>query len=344
MFYKIIEKQPKHWSEDEFRQFYDFLENQRLDYCPIIPKQTFEDFRLGLLEEPFDQVQRNFFAFDENDMPIGTLFFSHAKRPEDEKVNEVWIYVSTLKSHERKGIGKSLLSYAHKEAEKIGAEKINTYVENPESLGFAHKFGGVLSAEKNMKYLMLREANYGKAQEWIAELDVKNMNINLTFYDKIPDEVLGKFIDAFNQMNRDNPDVAQGLMEYEPWTVEQFKDALAKGEKRGVKRFLILAFDKNENIAGLTMIRTENTAPSSITQSLTGVSRDFRGKGLAKLLKAQMLMHIKENLPEFEVMTTWNNKRNEAMNHINIELGYKDAQPCFDCQFEVASLGKLLNN
>lgn len=342
MLYTITEKPPKHWSEKEFKQFYDFSEKLREENSPLIPGQTFEDFRSSMLDGPFNEVQKEFFAFDENEKPIGTLFIAYTKRPDNEKVNEIWVYVSTLKEYRRKGIGKSLLIRAQKEAEKIGAGKINSYVENPESLGFAQKFGGVISAKKNMKYLLLQDANYTKAQEWIVELGAKNNDISLRFFEKIPDELMGKFIEAFNKMNLDNPDVAQGLMEYEPWEAKRFREAEEKAEKRGLKRFMILAFDKDENIAGLTMIKTENSVPASIMQSLTGTMRSHRGRGLAKLLKAEMLKYIKLNLPNFVVMTTWNNQRNEAMNQINEELGYKDAQPCFDCQFDVTSLGKIL--
>jgi GNAT superfamily N-acetyltransferase len=296
-----------------------------------------------MLEVPSDKVQRVFFALDENQRPIGTLFIAYTIKPDNQKMNEIWIYISTLKAHQRKGIGKSLLTLEQKEAEKMGVGKINSYVENPESLGFAQKFGGAISAEKNMKYLLLREANYNKAQEWITHLSAKNNDICLKFFEKIPDELMDKFIDAFNVMNRDNPDVAQGLMEYEPWEAKQFREAEEKAEKRGLKRFTILTFNKDENIVGLTMIKTENSMPASIMQSLTGTVRSHRGRGLAKLLKAEMLMHIKSNLPGFVVVTTWNNKRNKAMNHINSELGYKDAQPCFDCQLEVTSLGKLFD-
>lgn len=343
MHHNIVEKPPKHWSEEEFKQFYDFSEKLRQENSPLIPGQTFEDFRSSMLDVPSDEVQREFFAFDENEKPIGTLFICYTKKPDNEKVNEIWIYVSTLKEHQRKGIGKSLLARAQEEAEKIGAGKINSYVENPESLGFAQKFGGVISAKKNMKYLLLQDANYTKAQEWIAELGAKNNDISLRFFERIPDELMDKFIEAFNEMNKDNPDVAQGLMEYEPWEAKRFREAEEKAEKRGLKRFMILAFDKDENITGLTMIKTENSVPASIMQSLTGTSRSHRGRGLAKLLKAEMLMYVKLNLPGFVVMTTWNNQRNEAMNHINSELGFKDAQPCFDCQFEVATLDRLLS-
>lgn len=339
MFHKIVEKPPKYWSDEEFRQFYDFSEKLREQNSPMIPGQTFEDFKGSMLDVPSNEVQREFFAFDENEKPIGTLFFCYMKKP-DEKVNEIWIYVSTLKAHQRRGIGKSLLACAQKEAAKMGAAKINTYIENPHSLGFAKKFGGVISAEKNMKCLNLKEASYAKAEEWIGQLGAKNKGFRMRFYEKIPDELMDKFIEAFNTINRDNPDIAQGLMEYEPWTAKHFREVEEKAEKRGLKRYVVLAFDEDENIAGLTMIKTENSVPASISQSLTGSVRPHRGKGLAKLLKAEMLLFVRLNLPEFEVMTTWNNQRNEAMNHINEQLGFKDAQSCFDCQFDVAELGK----
>lgn len=342
MLYAITEKPPKHWSEEEFVQFYNFSEKLREENSPMIPGQTFEDFRRSMLDVPSDEVQREFFAFDENGKPIGTLFIAYTIKPDNQKVNEIWIYVSTLKAHQRKGIGKSLLAHAQKEAETIGATKINSYVENPESLGFAQKFGGVISAKKNMKYLLLAGANYTRAQEWIALYGAKNSDICLKFFEKIPDELMDKYVTAFNAINRENPDYAQGLMEYEPLTAKQFREQEDNFEKRGLKRLNIIAMEGDE-IAGVTVIKTQNSNPLSIIQSLTGVIGYYRGRGLAKLLKAEMLMYIKLDLPDFVVITTWNNQRNEAMNHINSELGYKDAQPCFDCQFEVATLGKLLN-
>ena len=60
-----------------------------------------------------------------------------------------------------------------------------------------------------------------------------------------------------------------------------------------------------------------------IMQDLTGVLPEYRGRGLGKWLKAQMLFHIKENYPDTKVIVTGNADANAPMLSINERIGFK---------------------
>lgn len=60
-----------------------------------------------------------------------------------------------------------------------------------------------------------------------------------------------------------------------------------------------------------------------IAQELTGVKPEYRGRGLGKWLKAEMLFHIKENLLETNFIHTGNADFNAPMMSINNSRGFK---------------------
>ena len=101
-----------------------------------------------------------------------------------------------------------------------------------------------------------------------------------------------------------------------------------------------MARDAKGKLVGMTEIATLLTEPLMIQQQFTGVIRPFRGKGLGKWLKAEMLFWIRENIPNADCIITGNNDFNHGVNQINYSLGYKDTTMKYSAQFEVADILK----
>ena len=62
--------------------------------------------------------------------------------------------------------------------------------------------------------------------------------------------------------------------------------------------------------------------PQEISQTITGISKEYRGLGLAKLLKAKMIKRVIKNLPEVKTIETDCLLGNDAMLFINKKLGF----------------------
>ena len=63
--------------------------------------------------------------------------------------------------------------------------------------------------------------------------------------------------------------------------------------------------------------------PDRVQQMLTGVKNEFRGRGLGKWLKAEMMFLIKEQFPNAKFISTGNADSNAPMLSINKRMGFK---------------------
>jgi RimJ/RimL family protein N-acetyltransferase len=83
--------------------------------------------------------------------------------------------------------------------------------------------------------------------------------------------------------------------------------------------------------------------PYRIHQYFTGVLGRYRRKGLAKRLKAEMLMFIKEKFPDVEYITTSTAKENIPMRAINKQLGFMPQKTCFMFRWTLRELGRQVD-
>jgi L-amino acid N-acyltransferase YncA len=103
--------------------------------------------------------------------------------------------------------------------------------------------------------------------------------------------------------------------------VEAWKRRQAEAKARGARHFYLIATLEGE-IAGYTHCVIYDTDPTFVTQGMTAVPQKFRNRGLGKLLKAKMLVHLKNDAPEVRVVRTTNNDLNAPMVSINDRLGF----------------------
>ncbi len=83
--------------------------------------------------------------------------------------------------------------------------------------------------------------------------------------------------------------------------------------------------------------------PERIMQLLTGVKKEYRGRGVGKWLKADMLLYIRDNFSETKYIQTDNAISNAPMISINDRMGFKlnIAQTMY--KFDLAKLDRKLN-
>ena len=83
---------------------------------------------------------------------------------------------------------------------------------------------------------------------------------------------------------------------------------------------------------------------SMITQELTGVKKEYRGRGLGKWLKAAMLLKVKEDFPEAKTVRTENATTNAPMLSINERLGFKFYRESIEAQITLEKLNQYLSS
>ena len=78
--------------------------------------------------------------------------------------------------------------------------------------------------------------------------------------------------------------------------------------------------------AGHTILCVDGTRPGYAVQEDTSVVRDHRGHRLGMLLKASMLLWMRETHPELTTIDTWNATSNSHMIAVNEALGCEVSQ------------------
>jgi RimJ/RimL family protein N-acetyltransferase len=91
-------------------------------------------------------------------------------------------------------------------------------------------------------------------------------------------------------------------------------------------------------VAGLSEATWDARAPEIVRQQLTAVARPWRGRGLARALKAALLRQVHEGHPEATVIGTNNAEVNAPILSINARVGFKVAWRNVDYQVTRAAL------
>ena len=196
---------------------------------------------------------------------------------------------------------------------------LNTHTEPGHSfltwVGATPKLTNVFSRAK------LNELDWNTLREW--EDAASGLGLAWERYaGRVPREVLLGLLPEFTALFADMP---LGELEIPPIRVEiegydQWYEMVGR---TGGAHHLILLRDSRGGVAGMSEASWDARKPSLARQQLTAVARPWRGRGLAKAMKAVMLRQVHESHPEVDAMSTGNAEMNAAMRSINARVGFR---------------------
>ncbi|GAB2855555.1 GNAT family N-acetyltransferase [Lentzea nigeriaca] len=224
---------------------------------------------------------------------------------------------------QRQGIGTTLLRYALRLANRDTAEA-SWVPRGSEGERWATNRGFTVVTALTVQELVLTDS--------LPEVGEVPPGYRLAQWTgRAPEALLDAYVDALNATN-DQPmgDSTIELVEYTREQVRQEEDDLSTA---GVDVWVVLAMHGDE-AAGVTVVYRTLSRPSVAHQRNTSVVPAHRGKGLGRLIKAQML----RQLTGIEIIETETNSTNEHMRRINHSLGYTDRLTTVSLSARVADL------
>jgi GNAT superfamily N-acetyltransferase len=235
-----------------------------------------------------------------------------------------------------KGVGPALLKAVADRAltEQFNSLGVEVVGGTPSALfyqsqGFNHVYTEMRSV------LSLSDVDLGHIQEMAAGL-VQGYRIEVYAGD-LPDELLPTYAEA-KQVRRLDP---TGEMDLRPssYDTERLRASLHCLNARGLRPYIVVAIhERSEKVAALTELVVPAQHPTRADQYDTVIVPAHNGYGLARAIKARMLLELRVAEPRLSEVQTWHATDREPLQQVNKELGFQPDREWREYEVDTAAL------
>jgi len=236
-------------------------------------------------------------------------------------------YVIVRNSERRRGIATTMLKHVVEGAEHFSRSKLYAYhIERCPAAGlFLEKIGAQRISMSKWNQLVLADLDNSIVGKWLEFPHNGNQDIRLGLWNRqFPEERISE-ICGFYQAVHDHQQRLDGVEEDQVvFTPEAIRSGNERALSGGRQRMILYALEtESERLLGFTEILWHPSMPSILNQQYTAVLPEYRGRGIGRRLKAEMILRIQESFPEARVIRTGNDEKRTAILKINKELGFK---------------------
>jgi mycothiol synthase len=247
--------------------------------------------------------------------------------------------------YRRKGLAKQLLEKALETSQNEQRTHIISWTHStiPAGTVVAEKIGAKRGLEGHTNQLVLAELEQSLLTKWSGDTKETAKDFELGFWlGAYPTEKIEEIANLYSVMNT----APRGELEIEDWhvKVEDLRQSELYHQAMGIERWTAyVRHIPSGELVGYSFITYQpEHNPLVVWQGDTGVLPKYRGHGLGKWLKAEMLQKILHERPRVKFIRTGNADSNAPMLAINQALGFKPYIAWVDWQLETKVLESYL--
>lgn len=340
----IQEFKPKEATREEWDLFHAYRKVRHQEVRPedpVIPDDLVETQMKR--DDPFS-TSRYFGIVDEG--RVISSFSASVLKPEspgyENNKHLMFAGASVIQDLRRQGIGRLWLSKVLEMMEEYGPTVLTASTEQEEGHAFLKWLGAEGKQEAAENRLDFEALDWPMVEQWVKEGPDRAQGTNIIFYEnRMPDEILDEYCEVYtriaNTVPRDDIDMGD-------WVVSpaMFKEGYERLDAMDGVHHSFITREADEKISGMTEVYYIPAREKYISQNLTGVLPEYRGKGLGKWLKAQMLLYVKDKYPNTKWVVTGNADSNAAMLAINTKLGFREYKASSTYQIKKEALSAFV--
>jgi len=224
--------------------------------------------------------------------------------------------------HRRQGIGRSLLQALHRFMRDHGKSVATLKANLPEGHAFLATAGAVRKLRSVENRLEFAKLDWPMLAAWQAQVAENVPPLHWEIHaGRVPVKRLAELIAPMTRLineqplgELDIPPIRYDLVAYEAWYAEM--------DRRGGEHYLVV-LNAGDALVAVCDASWDQRFPDRVYQALTAVAAPWRGKGLAKAVKAAMLLLLRKRRGEVTTLVTHNAQANAPMLSINRRLGFQ---------------------
>lgn len=236
-----------------------------------------------------------------------------------------WFELAVVPGHRRHGLGSLLLRNVATHATAAGRTKLMATTTSQVESGaeFLQKLGANIGLVEGVNELQMADLDLESMQQWADAGRAKSDRFELLRIDgSWPSEMIDEVVALYHVMN-DAPldDLDFNDLAYTAAHITEFEAEMAD---RSIARLVLAVRDlPTSRLAGYTDLGVNPSFLDLGEQGDTGVFQEFRGHGLGKWLKAEMVLRLAQEHPQVTRVRTENAHSNAPMLAINHAMGFK---------------------
>jgi GNAT superfamily N-acetyltransferase/RimJ/RimL family protein N-acetyltransferase len=240
----------------------------------------------------------------------------------------------------RQGVGRALLTTMARRALNEGFTSLGVEVIGDTSAVDFYRRHGFSHAYTEMRSILdLSTVDWPHLSE-MADGIAHGYRIEYHPLD-LPPEMLTGYAEA-KQVRKFDP---TGDLSLRPssYDEERLRASLECLRERGLKPYIVVAVhERTERVAGLTELVVPAQHPTRADQYDTIIVPEHNGYGLARAIKARMLLELRAAEPALRDVQTWHAPEREQLQQVNKELGFKPDREWREYEVQADELAKRL--
>ena len=240
--------------------------------------------------------------------------------------------------------------------QKVGETMVNALVTRAAELGLESVAVEVVGGTPAMDFYT--RLGFGRAYtEMRSLLDLTSMDwdhvtemaegishgYRIEYYPvDLPDDLLPAYAEAKQVRRLDQ----NGDLDLRPssYDVERLRSSLSCLNLRGLRPYIVVAIhERSEKVAALTELVVPAQHPSRADQYDTIIVPEHNGYGLARAIKARMLLELRTAEPQLIEVQTWHAPEREQLAQVNKELGFRPDREWHEYEVDAQRLAQRLN-
>jgi GNAT superfamily N-acetyltransferase len=320
---KVQAFEPRSATRDEWTRYHAYRRQRAAEEFPDLPLMTDDDFEHELCRTLALSVNQRLIAVSGGEIVGNMILGTRLEGTEGWQAYAPYVDVwgGVLMQRRRQGIGRALLRALHGFMSENGKTTASFKVQLADGHGFLLAAGAAARLRSAENWLALADVDWQVLQQWRTRIDdVPALRWEM-HSPRVPMTRLADLMAPFSRLineqplgDLDIPAMRYDIAGYEAWYREM--------DQRGGEHHLVMLVD-GADVAAMCDASWDPRFPDRVHQALTAVAAPWRGKGLAKAVKAAMLSRLRAGRPEVTTMVTLNAHANDAMLSINRRLGFR---------------------